>query len=1121
MWPDDRDLPIDVDAAFGADVAADPGTWSWTSLSSRLRADPIRLRAGKSGPNAQVSPGTCTVALVNDDAALTPLHPISPYWPNVELGTPLRVRLRRVEDAFGRTTSGNQWGTADSGEAWSVGGTGASVSAGVARHSHTDVGNVRVATQPVSLTDSEQVADIAPSALLTGSALVTGFVFRYSGGAAFYWLRAEFNAGGTAVALKITRYTTAGGYVDLATLSPVPGLTYAANGYLRVRASVVGTRLAIKAWPAAGTEPAGWQLTATDSVITAPGKVGLQSWLVAGNSNTLPVAALHKNYTAYVDRFSGHADQWEPTYIPTGVTGQMASAVRITASGILRRLQQGSPPSLSPMRRTLAASSPVAYWPGEDGDIASQSGSAIPGHPPLSVAGTVTFAAVDDYSNRLGTTFRYGTSALADLSAGGTISASVPSNVTTSTATRWTVQLAAAPDVTAASADLVLAEITTTGGTFARWQLVQRKATLRTQLVAYTAAGAATVVVDEPSVSSAFGPFDLSVWQSGGTIMAGTTWTGSGHLYTGSTAGTLGGVSGISMNPTRTTQSISLPVGHLAVWATANLPAAALTGFTDAYGTFVRGPLTSFEREAATSRLARLCAEEGVPLDMPGVPADAVVRMGWQPVGTGMDLYRECEQADVGILYERQFGLAYLPRAYRYNRPADLTIDLATYAITGRADPLTPVYDDQALRNRWTVERTDGSFVVEADTASQRRGVYPDEVELNLLADSQLPDQASWRVHLTSEPDLREATFPIDLAANPGLLDGWLSCQVGSRIVRTNPPAQHRPGPLDRLVMGWTETIGPRAWQVQVVPEPAGPWDVAAADGDQRVAADGATLAVDVSSSGTTLLVSSTAENGPWTQDGADFPLPVRVGGEQVTASAIGPALLDPFTRTTFPGWGGAWTTTGGAASEWSTDGTKAAVDVASVNVGREATINVSYADAEITVGHLKVGTPPTGANVELSLRARYVDPSNFVEARLFVNPDASVTINVRQVLAGVETYSAFPGVSGATATTALAVRLQIDGPTLRARAWDKATPEPPAWQVSMPVNMRAPGKIMFRAARSAGNTNGGSYFVEFDDFAITNPQQVTLSARGVNGVQRAWPAGTKVDVWHPAIVPL
>ncbi|MDG4762378.1 hypothetical protein O7620_31350, partial [Micromonospora sp. WMMD710] len=36
-----------------------------------------------------------------------------------------------------------------------------------------------------------------------------------------------------------------------------------------------------------------------------------------------------------------------------------------------------------------------------------------------------------------------------------------------------------------------------------------------------------------------------------------------------------------------------------------------------------------------------------------------------------------------------------------------------------------------------------------------------------------------------------------------------------------------------------------------------------------------------------------------------------------------------------------------------------------------------------------------------------------------------------------------------------------------------------------------------------------------------TSPQTAAISARGVNGAQRAWPAGTEVNVWQPAVAAL
>jgi lysophospholipase L1-like esterase len=683
---DEPTLPVQVQAAFGADLTADPGSWSWTDLSSRLRAEPIRIRAGKSSGARQVSPGTCTVTLDNDDAALTPLHPMSPYWPNVEMGTPLRVSV--------------QW-------------------AGV-----------------------------------------------------------------------------------------------------------------------------------------------------------------------WYERFAGFADQWEPTYLPTGVPGEMSSAVRVTCSGILRRLQQGEQSAPSAMRRTIAASGPVVYWPAEDGQAASQAGSTTTDAGPLVVTGAVEFRPVDDYVAFTGFTTRYGTTALADLAGGGQLRGDLPAAAVAATAAgAWTVHAAMVVDtLSTLSGDVVVAEWTTAGGTYTRWQIKVTTAS-RTQVIAFTAAGAATTLIDHGSASPTFHHYAVSASLSGGTVTVRlqTSYT----TQTTTFGGSLGGVTAITLNAASTTSSSEMPAGHIAVWAAAPIP-IRITSVEESDGTFVREARRSFDLESATGRLARLAGEDGVAMDMPAVADDAIQRMGWQEAGTRLELYQECVEVDGGLLFEQGYGLGYLPRAARYNPPVALSIDLSTYAVTrASSDPLVPIYDDQDIRNRWTVQRREGSFAVAEDLASQRRGVYSDSVELNLASDGQLADQAGWRLHLTAVADLREATFPIDLAANPELVAGWLSCGVGSRIVRTNPPAQYRPGDIDRLVEGWTETIGPRSWLVQVTPSPAEPWRVAEVNGEQRVAADGTTLAAPVTAGALTMQITSTAASGPWTTSPGSFPLDVRVGGERVTLSAI------------------------------------------------------------------------------------------------------------------------------------------------------------------------------------------------------------------------------------------
>lgn len=96
------------------------------------------------------------------------------------------------------------------------------------------------------------------------------------------------STGGVAVALTALR-----GTATAAVLQPdviLPGVTVAAGTRLAVRLQVTGTApttLRVKVWPAAGTEPAGWQLTGTDATaaLQSAGSVGVNVFLSADATN--------------------------------------------------------------------------------------------------------------------------------------------------------------------------------------------------------------------------------------------------------------------------------------------------------------------------------------------------------------------------------------------------------------------------------------------------------------------------------------------------------------------------------------------------------------------------------------------------------------------------------------------------------------------------------------------------------------------------------------------------------------------------------------------------------------------------------------------------------------------
>lgn len=887
VFPQSR-LPVVVEIAPGADLSLGPEHWPWVDVTDRwllAESGTITIGEGRTAWGQTVDAGTIGLTFLNDSGDLSEFNPLGQWYGLLGADTPLRVRLRRAEDTFTRTVTGG-WGTADSGQAWTVLGTASNyaVAAGVATHSHGATNQLRRSLLDVNLVDLEQLVDVSPSVALTGAGLTAGVIARYVDTDNYYWIRIEFDADGTDVIATVSRVT--GGVVTDLDSTTVPGLAYAAGTPVRTRASVIGRELAIKVWAAADPEPAGWTLSVVDDdadAISIPGPAGWQTRLGSGNSNSLPVLARLTGYQLHVDLAGGYVPAWVPRWDQSG----NVRTVPVVARGTLYRLKPGTakPPKKSPMRRDISASPGlVAYWPGEDGGAAGQAASAISGHTPIAITGPVTTGVVQDLVTP-GWTVRYGTQALLDLSGGGMLTAEVPPDVTAATAQAWTLQVGAdLADFGLASGDIVLSEVETPGGTYVRWRLVLVKATFHTQIIAVTAAGATTTVIDQSGVIGSFNTEDWSVWQSApGTITVGWSYTKffGAHAATATIAGTLTGVTRILINPTRRTVGVPFLVGHIALWALTADPLAG--GEQDEYGVGYAPGYGSWEKEAAHLRLARHAAEDGIRIDMPPVTDPlAVVRMGWQPVVDALTLYQQAVDADGGVLYERPFRLGYQPRQARESQTPALVLD----AQDDLAEPPDPDHTGQAYRNRWTVNRVDGSSAIaQADEVAAGAIVHEDSADLILYNDDDLAHHAGWRLHLTSGRELTWPKLVIDLAARPDLIDQWLNCRVGSRILAGNPMADVAGTDIDVLIEGAGTVLGYKTFDVAVNCSPARPWDIAVADGEQRAPADGSTLAADLAAGAMTLSLASTTANGPWSTDPTDYPLDVRVGGERITIS--------------------------------------------------------------------------------------------------------------------------------------------------------------------------------------------------------------------------------------------
>lgn len=596
---------------------------------------------------------------------------------------------------------------------------------------------------------------------------------------------------------------------------------------------------------------------------------------------------------ANVYRFWGEVPAWPLRWTLSGADRW----VDVKAAGVLRRLGQGEAPSWSSMRRSIEGSAPVAYWPVEDGALAESAGAGLSGQGALQVLGTVEFKTVPDYLAFTGAAVqRFGTSALANLNAGGELLATVPATATTATAGGpWCLSLVSLTDPATLSGDVVLMEWTTTDGTYTRWQLKITTGS-RTQVVGITAAGAATTLIDVGSASAGFTGHAVGASVAGGTVTV-RLWrsTTAAASATATFAGTLGGVTSVASNPTAVTSTAEMPFGHLVVWA-ASSPQISLVSVADTWPDpyFVTEPRRSRFGEDASDRLARVAGETGVTVTVVAGTDSAAMRMGYQPPATLTELIEASLAVDGGLLAESRdaLGLTYRRRASLYNQTS---VKIAYVGQT--TEPFDPVDDDELVRNDITVRRTEGASAraVQRDGRMAALpppagvGVYQTSPELNLKADAQLAGQAGWRLRLGTVDEPRFPSVTVQFAAPewqaaPTLLDQLLAVDVGGVLEVTGLPSWVT-GPARTLITGYTETITEELWEITYEGLPASPYDVGTVGGARRIAAAGATLSGPVTAGALSLPLTKTI--GRWTTDAADFPLEIMLGVERVRLSAI------------------------------------------------------------------------------------------------------------------------------------------------------------------------------------------------------------------------------------------
>lgn len=599
-------------------------------------------------------------------------------------------------------------------------------------------------------------------------------------------------------------------------------------------------------------------------------------------------------------RYRAHTEvpAWPPRWDPTGND----IWAPIEGSGLLRRYQQGTPPKLSAMYRGYAlltgAAVPVAYWPCEDGTQASVLASGLAAGAPMTVAAT---ANGPTFAGDTGFACSQPIPTLGGSTWTGSVNTS-PSGQTSNTL-RFLMHVPAAGETNGAT----IATMYTTG-TVARLTLVYGTGGALT-LTGYSHAGtqlftSGAITFATGSVNGQLARVSMELKTSGADIawsMAVLPANGVGFagLDAGTlTSATLGAATSVVINQGGGLSGTA--VGHISVQ----------TVPTDLFGTLF-GPLNAWIGENAGTRFARLCSEQGVNCRVYGFPTDTVA-MGYQDVNDFVSLLQECEATDGGLIFEpkQTLGLGYRTRVSMFNQAAKLAL---TYSTAQLSAPVEPTDDDQQVRNDYTVTRANASSTrayqatgaLSVNPPPAGVGDYGQQVSLSLGADTQLPDQAGWLVHMGTVDDVRYPSLSVDLARSEmaALYYQAQDTGVGDRLTVASTPGFLPPDGVSQVVRGGVEVCYGYVFTEQFTCAPESPFKVAVFDDAVlgRADTDGSTLTGPTySPTATTLLVATANAGSPlWTTSGGDFPFDIEVAGERMTVTNItGTSSPQTFTVT-------------------------------------------------------------------------------------------------------------------------------------------------------------------------------------------------------------------------------
>ncbi|OLF07759.1 hypothetical protein BLA60_25865 [Actinophytocola xinjiangensis] len=320
-----------VDAYLGGD---------WRTLDASTggtvrQSPPIKITAGAKDEAAKTSPSKATFTLNDPDGDYDPGNPMSQWFGDLKENTRVRVTVPLTEPvSFTHTIADGPGADADQvpGEFWNS-----------ETRYHVEL--------PVS--------DV------TGGIAGTVLQLRYLDANNFLWVQVVYHTTDSVQVGVIERVAGSDRRLLADTRVYPDGTLFTVNAF-SVVVLVEGQVVRAKVWADGDPEPLDWQVECTRATVRA-GATFLASTLDAGNTNTMPWVMEYTDVRVGIPVFYGEVAEFNPAVADES---HAAPTVAITASGIGRRVAQGSDPLKSSAFRSWT--SPQGWI--REGSMTSTSG---------------------------------------------------------------------------------------------------------------------------------------------------------------------------------------------------------------------------------------------------------------------------------------------------------------------------------------------------------------------------------------------------------------------------------------------------------------------------------------------------------------------------------------------------------------------------------------------------------------------------------------------------------------------------------------------------------------------------------------------------------------------------